>query len=373
MHALSTFRQYASARSRCAMIALGLALFISGCNTAADGGKAAAGPKQKRLVILINTDSPYWDAAREGMKQGAKDVDLAGAGLTITMDTNDGTIQGQINKLRQYATQPDIVGIAVSPLEANNAAIASEMQELQDKGVHIITVDGDLARDRFRGARKYYIGTDNMAAGRVLGIAAQNLLPDGGGYVPFVGRTGAYNAIERMDGIKDGAGQKFKELDRMGDDTDKSKARDNVRNSLRNFPDLKMLVGIWSYNAPAITDVVAEMNKRDQVKVLTFDAEKLAIDQMTAGNIDAMVVQDPYNMGYQTCRLFKGILAGEDRTLEKMFPKAGQPDGDLLDTGLKIVVPVGSPLKAEMFGDKAEFYELDAFKKWLETHHLTSS
>ena len=121
----------------------------------------------------------------------------------------------------------------------------------------------------------------------------------------FVGRTGAHNAIERMDGLKEAAGDKFKELDRMGTRRDRTKARDNVRNALRNHPDLKLLAGIWSYNAPAIVDVIQETGKRKDVKVVVFDAEKLAIDQMGDGMIDAMIVQNPYDMGYQTARLLK--------------------------------------------------------------------
>src|SRR5438128_2076804 len=79
-----------------------------------------------------------------------------------------------------------------------------------------------------------------------------------GEYVTFVGMTGAQNAKERVGGFADGAGSKFKALDNMGDETDRTKARDNVRNAIRNHDNLNVLVGIWSYNAPAIVDVVKE-------------------------------------------------------------------------------------------------------------------
>ncbi len=154
-------------------------------------------------------------------------------------------------------------------------------------------IDGDLDRKKFRDARKFYLGTDNLKAGNQAGIAARNLMPEGGDYVDFVGRTGAQNAIERMDGFAASVGDKFHERDRMPDEMDRTKARDNVRNALRNFPDLKMLVGIWSYNAPAIVDVVKEAGKRQDLKIVTFDAEKLAIEQMGDGMIDVLVVQDP--------------------------------------------------------------------------------
>ncbi len=47
-------------------------------------------------------------------------------------------------------------------------------------------------------------------------------------------------------------------------DADRSRARDNVRDVIGKFPDLNFLVGIWSYNAPAIVDVVKEKNARDR-------------------------------------------------------------------------------------------------------------
>jgi ribose transport system substrate-binding protein len=57
-----------------------------------------------------------------------------------------------------------------------------------------------------------------------------------------------------------------------------------------------------------------------------------------------------------------------------MLPNLGQPDGDIYDTGLKVVVPdEGSPLKAEMFEKKTQFLKLGEFRQWLTEHNLTGS
>ena len=61
-------------------------------------------------------------------------------------------------------------------IQADNAAIIEEMKKLQDKGIKVITVDGDVNREKFRDARPYYIGTDNIVGGRVLGTAAKAML-----------------------------------------------------------------------------------------------------------------------------------------------------------------------------------------------------
>jgi ABC-type sugar transport system substrate-binding protein len=57
---------------------------------------------------------------------------------------------------------------------------------------------------------------------------------------------------------------------------------------ITKYSDLSLLVGIWSYNAPAIVDVVKEKNAREKFTIVTFDAEAIAIQQMGEGMIDAM-------------------------------------------------------------------------------------
>jgi ribose transport system substrate-binding protein len=329
---------------------------------------------KKRIIILTNGNSPFWDAAGVGVQEANKDLNLDKAGLAAVVETNDGTDGGQINKLRQFASQNDIVAVGLSVNTAGNLAIVEEMKKLQDKGVKVVTIDSDVDRKKHRDARFAFIGTDNLVGGRELGKCARGLLPEGGEYVTFVGITGAQNAIERVGGFKQGAGDKFISLDNMGDNNDRTTARNNVRNALTNHPNLKVLVGIWSYNAPAIVDVVREKKVRDKVKVVVFDAEPVAIQQMGDGMIDAMVVQNPYEMGYQGVRLLKALVEKDDKTIKEIVPKKDSPDGDLYDTGLKVVVPdEGSPLEQELFQKNTQFLKLSRFRDWLKKYNLTGS
>jgi ribose transport system substrate-binding protein len=338
-----------------------LCLFFAGC-----------GESAKRIVFLNNTNSPFWDACREGMKEAEKELNLKEAGLTAVMEVNDGTPSGQIEKLRQFRSQPDIVAVAISPIVADNAAIAQELRELRKKGVKVICVDNDIAPD-LRDSRQFYIGTDNVKGGRQLGKCAVALRPEGGEYVQFVGRTGAQNARERMDGFSEEVGDKFVEKARIADEANRSKARDNVRDAITNFPELDILVGIWSYNAPAIVDVVKEKN-RPELTVVTFDAEKLAVDAMDEGHIDAMVVQNPFDMGYQLVKVLKALHEDDETTVKEMFPKQGEEGGDIYETGLKVVVPDGeSPVKQVKFDEGTEVLTLSEFKKWLAKYNLESS
>ena len=354
-----------------ALLAALAGLGALGCS--GNGSQQAGGGK--RVIFLTNGTSPFWDAARAGMNDADKEFKLKEAGLRPVFETNDGTDRGQIDKLRQFGSQGDIAGIAISVNTAGNVAIVEEMRSLQNKGIKVVTVDSDVDRGQHRDARFAFIGTDNLVGGRELGKCLKGLLPGGGKYVTFVGITGAQNAVERVTGVAEGAGDKIKSLDNMGDTNDRTRARENVRNALNNHPDLSALVGIWSYNAPAIVDVVREKNVRDKVKVVVFDAEPATIEETGKGMVDVMVVQNPYEMGKQSTRLLKALVTDDKKTVEEMLPDHGtKPEGDLYDTGLKVVVPdEGSPLKAEMFDKKTNFLKLSPFRDWLKKYNLTQS
>ena len=48
---------------------------------AAPLGLSGCGSKEKRIIILTNGNSPFWDAARVGLQEAEKDLKLKDAGL----------------------------------------------------------------------------------------------------------------------------------------------------------------------------------------------------------------------------------------------------------------------------------------------------
>jgi ribose transport system substrate-binding protein len=362
-----------------ALLAAALAgLIPTGCSGDSTGQHASGGTR--RIIILTNGESPFWDAGRQGMEAAAKDLALDKDGLKIDFQVNDGTEDGQLDRLRQFASQSDIAAVGVSVTKEDNAAIADQMRQLRKKGVQVITLDSDVSRAKFRDARAAYVGTDNTQAGRELGRCLKLLRPDGGEYVSFVGFTSAQNAKERVQGFAEGAGDKFKSVDNMGDEIDRNRAKENVRTAMTNHPKLVALVGIWSYNAPAIVGVLednAQQKQKRTLTVVTFDAEPIAIKKMADGWIDAMAVQNPYEMGYQGTKLMQAMVKGEQGTVKEMMPKFGQEGGDLFDTGLKIVVPdKDTTLDPKTFDDKdknVKGYRLSQFQEWMKKYNLTGS
>jgi ribose transport system substrate-binding protein len=137
-------------------------------------------------------------------------------------------------------------------------------------------------------------------------------LPQGGKIMVFVGKLDARNAQERLQGIKETLqGSNIEIIDVRTDDTDRVRAKSNVSDTIVRYPDVAALVGLWSYNGPAILNAVKESNKTGQVKIIAFDEEDETLAGVKQGAIFATVVQQPYEFGYQAIKLMHQYLKGD--------------------------------------------------------------
>jgi ribose transport system substrate-binding protein len=137
-------------------------------------------------------------------------------------------------------------------------------------------------------------------------------LPQGGPIAIFVGKLDARNAQERLQGIKESiAGSGITILDVRTDDTDQVRAKANVSEMLVSHPETAALVGLWSYNGPAIVNAVRDAGKIGQVKIVAFDEDDETLTGVKSGAIVGTVVQQPFEFGYQAITLLAKALAGD--------------------------------------------------------------
>src|SRR6185369_10731288 len=198
-----------------------------------------------------------------------------------------------------------IAGIAISPVDPDN-----QTQLINDtaKKALVITQDSDAPKSD----RALYIGTDNVAAGRQAGELVKEALPNGGKIMVFVGKSDARNAAERFQGLKEALqGSKVEILDIRTDDTDRARAKSNAADTLVKYPDIAGLIGLWSYNGPAILNALKDAGKIGQVKVVCFDEADETLAGIKSNGIYATVVQQPYEFGYQSIQMMAKALRGD--------------------------------------------------------------
>jgi ribose transport system substrate-binding protein len=279
-------------------------LLISSCNSKTETS-AGNTPKQLKLAFVTNNSADFWTIARKGVEKA--DAELTDVSAEFRL-TSDGTAAEQKRVIDDLMTK-GVDGIAISPVDPENQT--SLINDVSKKAL-VITQDSDAPNS----SRACYVGTDNIAAGRQAGQLIKEVLPSGGKIMLFVGKLDARNAQERIQGIKDViAGSKIEIIDVRTDDVDDVRAKSNAADTLVKYPDVKALVGLWSYNGPAILNAVKEANKIGQVKIVTFDEADETLAGIQSGAIYATVVQQPFEFGYQAIKLMTQVLKGDQSVI----------------------------------------------------------
>ena len=323
------------------------------------GAKGSGG----RIVLVTNGNSDWWSAVEKGMRDAAAKL---GADVEMKRNLEGSGVEGQIRLLEEALSASDVKGVAVSAVEADAPGIADAMRKLKDAGKLVITIDSDIAKVA-EDTRRFYIGTDNAKAGEFTGKAAAALRPQGGTVAVFVGTATATNARARLSGFYEGAGPKFVKppVEVFEDQHDMNRALSLPEIAIGKHPDVGVMLGLYSYNAPRIAAEVAKQPAfRKKTTVVTFDLDEQAVEHLEKGDIDVSVCQNPYEIGYQAVRILSALMKDDKATIEEMFPKGAKT----LDTGVRVIVPkADSPVKGE------NVITIENMKKWLGEKGLKSS
>ena len=295
MHLQKTVRVFSAI-----FCALAAAIIFAACTNPGTNNTSTAGGKHK-LAFVTNNASDFWAIARKGTEKAAKDI----PGIEVEFRiTSDGTAAEQQRVVDDLLAK-GIHGIAISPVDPANQ---TPMLNRAASQALVVTQDSDAPTSN----RTCYIGTDNVEAGRQAGGLLKEALPQGGKIMVFVGVLDAENAKQRYQGLKEALqGSNIQILDVRTDNTDRVRAKSNAADTLVNHPDIAGLVGLWSYNGPAILSAVKEANKVDKIKIIAFDEEDETLSGIKDGAIYATVVQQPFEFGFRSMELMAKILNGD--------------------------------------------------------------
>jgi ribose transport system substrate-binding protein len=256
----------------------------------------------KTIAFITNSTSDFWKIARKGCEQA--DAELPDVTVAFKT-TNSGRTEEQNGLIRHALDAEEADAIAISPIDPvaqrtviNNAA----------KRALVVTQDSDAADTD----RAVYLGADNRAAGRQAGELIKKALPQGGKIMVFVGKREVQNAKDRFEGLKESLqGSKVVVIDLMTDDADAVNARNNAYRALKENPDIAGMVGLWSYNGPAILQALRPEGKLGKILIVCFDDERDTLTAIKDGSIFGTVAQQPFEYGYQTVKTAAQILKGD--------------------------------------------------------------
>ena len=277
-------------------------LLLAGCQQGINSGTGGVpGGGKHKLAFVTNNASDFWIIARKGTEKAQSDISGIEVEFRIPADGTAAEQQRVVDDLLAKG----IHGIAISPVDPANQ---TPMLNRAASQALVVTQDSDAPNSN----RVCYIGTDNVAAGRQAGQLLKEALPNGGKIMVFVGVLDAANAQQRYQGLREALqGSNISIIDVRTDNTDRVRAKSNAADTLVNNPDIAGMVGLWSYNGPAILSAVKEANKVGKVQIVAFDEEDPTLEGIKEGAIYATVVQQPFEFGYRSIELMTKYLNGD--------------------------------------------------------------
>ncbi|MCX7700523.1 MAG: substrate-binding domain-containing protein [Gemmataceae bacterium] len=299
-------------------------ILFSGCSSS-DSVSVGERPD---VAFISNNAHEFWSIAKKGTEAAAKETKLKVAFLMPPQGTSE-----EQRRFIEDLMNKGVRAIAISP---NDSANQVDFFRTINNRIPVIAVDNDIPSPE---ARRCYIGTDNVAAGRAVGKLIKQHVPPGSKFMIFVGKLDSQNAQERRLGVvtelaggAENAKESIEKMNRneypvkfgdyellgtMTDDADQAVCRRKAEDTLTKYGDVKCLVGLWAYNPPAILEAVLSQKKAGEVVIIGFDENEETLKGIREGHIVGTVVQDPYNFGYESVKLMAGLIQNEPSALNR--------------------------------------------------------
>lgn len=286
-------------RNKLLALCVALALvFLCSC-----GGKPAGGTRRQVALIVKSTDTEFWLSAFAGARAAAAEYNL---NLIISGPATEEDYETQ-NRMIREAVEAGAEAIVFSAIdyEKNAAAIDAAAQS----GVQIVSIDSGVGS----GHVSTYIGTDNYAAGQMAAQAALEGV-DGPLYVGIINyNEGTANGQERVQGAADALMQSGRAeiIDVVTTLVDTPRAQTDAIALLLAHPEINVLMAFNEPTSVGAAKAVQTLNRADDIFFVGFDSNVVTIDALQDGYVDALIVQNPYAMGYLGVESAYKLLTGQ--------------------------------------------------------------
>lgn len=304
----------------------------------------AAAPAQAEdtiAVIVKATTSEYWQWVFKGSEAAAKQLGVKIEELGSPKD--DAAAQTSILE-SAAGKKPAAIVIAPTIFEALGDPIAA----VTDAGIPVIVIDSGAKTDKYAS----FLTTNNEAGGKAAADAIATCLKErtgkAAGKVGYLTAMAGHESLDSRDkGFLDGI-KAYPDITVVGNRVANNEEAEGMNLTADMITKDSDLAGIFADNAQMGTGAgasIAEQKLGSKFCLVAFDSDAGEVEHLNDGSIYALVIQDPYMMG------FAGVWYGYAAAHGVRLPKN-------VDTG------VGTVTKANM-NDPAFAGLLDVKKRTL--------
>jgi ribose transport system substrate-binding protein len=245
----------------------------------------------------------FWQTVHAGAAAAAEEarVDIAWNGPAMETD-----LTRQISIVDDFINR-HVDGIELAP--EDRQALVPTIRRAKKAGIPLTVIDSGADTDDY----VCFVATDNYGGGALAARHLATLLNQRGDVAVIAVLPGAASTLAREQGFKDTIEKEFPDIKIVALQygmSDRARSLGVTEDILAGHP---TLAGIFASNESSTIGADQAIKARSlsgKVRLVGFDSSPSLIEDLRGGTIDALVLQDPFQIGYQGLKALVEFRAG---------------------------------------------------------------
>ena len=293
---------------------------LAACKKDGSSGSTPAG-RLRIAVIPKGTTHEFWKSVHAGANKAAKEVDVD---VVWKGPMKEDDLKAQIDVVQSFVAQ-GVSGIVLAPL--SDTGLRNPVKAAVAAKIPVVVFDSDLQGDDHSS----FVATDNVAAGKLAAAHMAKILGGKGNVVVLRYQEGSASTANRekgfLEGIKQSPEIKVVSDNQYGGATTETAFATSESLLAAQKAAAGEVQGVFAPNESTTFGMLLALRKAKlagKVHLIGFDASEKLIAGLEDASIDALVVQDPFKIGYLAVKTMADKLRG--KPVEKR-----------IDTGARLV------------------------------------
>lgn len=260
---------------------------------------------QKTVIGVVPkaTSHVFWLSVQAGAASAGRD-------LGVQIDWNGPPTETDFSRQIQIVDSlvaRHVDGLAVAAADRN--ALIGPVDRAMKAGIPVTVFDSGLDSENYTT----FVATNNYEGGQMAARKLAELIGKKGTVAVVLHAPGSGSTMDRERGFHDVMAKEFPAIRIVSEQfgmSDRAKALAAAENMLAANPDLD---GMFASSEPSSMGAVLAIKGRNlagKIHFVAFDSSETLVDDLKGGAIDALVVQDPFQIGYQAVKTVVDKIRG---------------------------------------------------------------
>lgn len=298
------------------LLASFISLSIVGC-----GQQSTQEESDKPVIAVIpkGTAHLFWQSVHAGAETAGEEFGVEIEWIGPPTETQK---EVQRSIVEDFIVR-DVDGIVLAPQDEN--ALVGVVEKVWGNNIPCVIFDSGINTEKYIS----FVATDNYQGGVMAARELGRLLEGEGTTIITRCDPGSDSTNQREKGFEDTLAEEFPDIQIVADQygySDRDKSRSVTEDMLSAHPDVDAIFASNESSAMGALLAIRSLNLAGNKIFVGFDSNEDLIDGLEKGHINALVLQNPFNMGYEGVKAVVDHLVG--REVEKR-----------IDTGVYRVTP----------------------------------